>query len=102
MRVLKPGGLLIVETPNPTNVVVGAAAFYRDPSHLRPIHPDYLQFLARESGFVAPELRFLHPCAGFEELGPERPTWRLELNWALFGPQDVALLARRPNDAERD
>ncbi|GHU38698.1 hypothetical protein AGMMS50256_38160 [Betaproteobacteria bacterium] len=34
LRVLKPGGLLIMETPNPENIVVGTTDFYRDPTHL--------------------------------------------------------------------
>ena len=46
MRVLKPGGLLILETPNPENVVVGACNFFLDPTHLRPIPPLLLSFLS--------------------------------------------------------
>ena len=39
---LQPGGLLIFETPNPTNVNVGASSFYLDPTHLKPLHPQFL------------------------------------------------------------
>lgn len=39
LRVLKPGGLLILETPNPENIIVGATNFYIDPTHHRPIPP---------------------------------------------------------------
>jgi glycosyltransferase involved in cell wall biosynthesis/SAM-dependent methyltransferase len=45
-RVLKPGGLLIMETPNPENIVVGTNYFYVDPTHLRPIPSLLLSFLA--------------------------------------------------------
>lgn len=45
LRVLKPGGLLILETPNPENLVVGSSSFYLDPTHQRPIHPLLLSFL---------------------------------------------------------
>jgi O-antigen chain-terminating methyltransferase len=51
MRVLKPGGLLILETPNPENLVVGTSSFYLDPSHVRPLPPDLLGFLAEHAGF---------------------------------------------------
>ena len=51
-RVLKPGGLLILETPNPENVVVGTSSFYLDPSHLRPIPPMLLSFLPEYYGFA--------------------------------------------------
>ena len=51
LRVLKPGGLLILETPNPENIVVGANSFYLDPSHERPIPPLLLSFAAEFYGF---------------------------------------------------
>lgn len=51
LRVLKPGGLLILETPNPENLVVGAHSFYLDPTHHRPIPPLLLSFLVDHSGF---------------------------------------------------
>jgi len=50
-QVLKPGGLLILETPNPENVSVGANSFYMDPTHERPIPPELLSFLPEYYGF---------------------------------------------------
>lgn len=44
-RVLLPGGLLIMETPNPENIVVATRNFYLDPTHLRPIPAPLLAFL---------------------------------------------------------
>ncbi len=52
MRVLKPGGLLILETPNPENLVVGTSSFYLDPTHIRPIPPMLLSFLPEHYGFA--------------------------------------------------
>ena len=66
LRVLQPGGLLILETPNPENLVIGACNFYLDPTHQRPIPPALLAFLAQHAGFArtrvvrlqeAPELK---------------------------------------------
>lgn len=51
-RVLQPGGLLIFETPNPENVVVGACNFYVDPTHQRPLPPVLTQFLVEAGGFT--------------------------------------------------
>jgi len=51
LRVLVPGGLLILETPNPENLLVGAANFYLDPSHQRPLPSQLLAFLAEHQGF---------------------------------------------------
>ena len=33
IRALKPGGLLILETPDPENFMVGSYSFYADPTH---------------------------------------------------------------------
>mgnify|MGYP001421737529 CR=1 FL=1 len=51
LRVLRPGGLLIMETPNPENIVVGTTNFYLDPTHQRPIPPQLLSFLPEYYGF---------------------------------------------------
>ena len=50
-RVLQPGGLLILETPNPENIIVGTVGFYMDPTHHQPLPPDLLSFMATYAGF---------------------------------------------------
>jgi O-antigen chain-terminating methyltransferase len=50
-RVLEPGGLLILETPNPENIAVGTSRFYFDPTHLHPIPAELLHFLIDFQGF---------------------------------------------------
>jgi SAM-dependent methyltransferase len=64
-RVLDDGGAMLLETPNPANLVVGACNFYLDPTHERPIPSVLLSFAAEFSGFervvVVPVNRdFLH------------------------------------------
>ena len=51
LRVLKPGGLLIMETPNPENITVATRNFYLDPTHQKPIPPQLLSFLPEYYGF---------------------------------------------------
>ena len=51
LRVLVPGGLLIMETPNPENLVVGTSNFYLDPSHIKPVPPLLLDFMVGHAGF---------------------------------------------------
>lgn len=50
-RSLLPGGLLILETPNPENLAVGSNTFYTDPTHKRPLPPALLSFLPEYEGF---------------------------------------------------
>lgn len=57
-RALRPGGVLLAETPNALNLRVAASTFWIDPTHQRPLHPDVLAFLALESGFATVEQRF--------------------------------------------
>jgi len=52
MRVLKPGGLLLMETPNPDNLVVATRNFYLDPTHQRPLPAQLLAFVGEHAGFV--------------------------------------------------
>lgn len=51
LRVLKPAGLIILETPNSENIVVATENFYLDPTHERPIPKTLLKFLAEYEGF---------------------------------------------------
>lgn len=50
MRVLKPAGLLIMETPNAENLIVATRNFYLDPTHQKPIPLELLTFLPRLAG----------------------------------------------------
>lgn len=50
-RVLAPGGLLILETPNPENLRVSAVDFYMDPTHRHPLPPRLLSFAVEFVGF---------------------------------------------------
>ncbi len=50
-RALKPGGLAILETPNPRNLVVGGNTFYFDPTHVRPVPCELLACAAEHAQF---------------------------------------------------
>lgn len=98
---LAPGGRILFETPNPTNLIVGASSFYLDPTHLRPLHPDLLSFLVSDRGFVDVETRFLHPARTdlLDQIDELDDVERMA-RWSLFGPQDVAVLATAPGRVE--
>ncbi|MDR9440698.1 MAG: methyltransferase domain-containing protein, partial [Halomonas sp.] len=98
-RALAPGGRLLLETPNPQNLIVGCCNFYLDPTHMRPLPPDLMVFLAEFAGFEHVEARPLHPVGEEHRLHEESETAR-RLNHYLYGPQDYALLATRPADLD--
>jgi O-antigen chain-terminating methyltransferase len=67
-RVLRPGGILILETPNPENIMVGASHFYLDPTHVRPIPPQLLSFVPEYYGFDRIKVLRLQEAFGADEL----------------------------------
>jgi SAM-dependent methyltransferase len=52
-KALKPGGLLILETPNSENIAVATSSFYLDPTHHNPLPIQLLSFLFEYAGFSA-------------------------------------------------
>ena len=56
VRVLRPGGIAIFETPNPENIIVATCDFYTDPTHKNPIPPKTLQYILEYRGFVDPQI----------------------------------------------
>jgi O-antigen chain-terminating methyltransferase len=63
LRVLVPGGLLLLETPNSENLTVGTSSFYLDPSHLRPLPAALLEFVAEYAGFCRSKVLYLQEAA---------------------------------------
>ena len=60
LRVLEPGGVLILETPNPENLLVGSELFYLDPSHRHPLPRALAMFAADFAGFDRVTVLGLH------------------------------------------
>ena len=100
-RVLRPGGLFMIETPNAESIAVSATDFWRDPTHIAPRHPAALTLLAREHGFAIEEVRGIHPLPAGNEIehGPddsEAVRRMIEVvNERVFGPQDLRLILKR-------
>ena len=98
-RVLRPGSPVVLITPNPATLTVGAHSFWLDPSHLRPIPPELFRFYLEVEGFVDVSLRMFEPSA--ERLdesvpeGPVRENVKL-LNRILFGDRDYAVVGFTP------
>jgi SAM-dependent methyltransferase len=103
---LRPGGILVAETPNPASLVVLGNSYILDPTHVWPLHPSLLTFLCERAGFRDVELRFHAPAEAYHlpRLDvPEDADWARPVNDAvdrlndvLFGPQEYAVVARTP------
>jgi O-antigen chain-terminating methyltransferase len=93
-RTLVPEGILLLETPNPENLKVGALTFHQDPTHLRPLPPVLVEYLVSSRGFHAVEVMRLHPYPESSLIKEDSEAAR-RLNELVYGPQDVAVLARR-------
>jgi 2-polyprenyl-3-methyl-5-hydroxy-6-metoxy-1,4-benzoquinol methylase len=92
LRILKPGGVAIFETPNPENVLVGSNTFYFDPTHRNPLPSAVVQFITRERGFDPVEIVPLHP-ADPENFLTETTPIANKFNYYFYGPRDYAIVA---------
>ena len=93
LRVLRPGGVVIFETPNPENVLVGSNYFYMDPTHRHPLPSELLEFLLESRGFQAIEILNLHPWESAMIAGESEVTQRF--NAYFYGPMDYAIVGRK-------
>ena len=91
VRVLKPGGVAIFETPNPENVLVGSYTFYLDPTHRNPLPSAVVKFMAEARGLCRVEVMPLHALEAYrmEEAGLEITK---RFNEYFYGPQDYAVV----------
>ena len=114
---VRPGGRIILETINPTCWVAFFESFVRDLSHVKPIHPETLQYLLQASGFSSVDIVYRAPIAEVgrlrkvtprpEHFGDTAPDQLTELvssfnsnvdrlNERMFSYQDFAAIATRP------
>ena len=93
-RVLKPAGMLILETPNPENITVGTVDFYLDPTHQKPIPPELLSFLPQYYGFTKVKIVRLQ-----EDTSLATSAWTLLRDiWGGVSP-DYAVIAQKAAEA---
>lgn len=92
LHALRTDGLIIFETPNAENLLVGACNFYNDPTHQRPIVPAVAEFMAVQRGFAHARILRLHPYPDIVHVQEDSEIAR-RFNAAMYGSQDYALLA---------
>jgi len=114
---IKPGGRIVLETINPACWVAFFESYLRDLTHVKPIHPETLQYLLQASGFANVEIVYRAPIApeGKLQKVTARPTHYGDtatdaltelvssfnsnvdrLNDRMFSYQDFAAIATRP------
>jgi len=92
-RTLRPGGVLLFETPNPECIVVGACNFYYDPTHQNPLPPELLRFLAEARGLSG--TRIIRTDADLDLSRPESGFSPSEVVSWFQMPMDYAVFARK-------
>jgi O-antigen chain-terminating methyltransferase len=106
---VKPGGHAAFETINPQSYTALARNFFRDPTHVWPLHPDTLSFVMEMQGLKTEKVLYRSPYPAEAmlqplELSPYLPgRWHIllqqindnvkRLNDLLFGHQDYCIVA---------
>lgn len=104
------GGRVIFETINPQSVLALSSNYFRDPTHVFPLHPDTLSYALTLAGFTVEEVKYLSPVpaeATLKTIEKDEfmtPRWAFavdkinhnieQLNRLLYGYQDFAVIAR--------
>ena len=93
LRTLHSGGLILLETPNPRNIMVGSCNFYFDPTHRNPLPAEVLRFFIESRGFIVLDTICLNPS-------DEKPVQSdsevaARFNEYFYGPMDYAIVARK-------
>ena len=106
---LKSGSRVIFETINPRSLLALSSNYFRDPTHVWPLHPDTLAYLMSLNGLKVIETRMLAPVAAaacLQEIPlsshlseAQRSQTELintnirQLNSLIYGEQDYCVVA---------
>ncbi len=102
---LPDGGIIVIETPNPTSLAIYTNAFYIDPSHIKPVHPLTMKYYLEKSGFRKIDIIFTESsrpdfeipelkCSGGENTEEFNKAMK-KVSELLYGSQDYAVIARK-------
>jgi O-antigen chain-terminating methyltransferase len=105
-RKTSKGAVLIIETINPESLPVLMRWFWLDPTHVRLVHPETLQYFMEQAGFTVKTVQFRRPVpneAQFPTLElanvppDELTTYNdavARINAQLFGPLDYFVVGQ--------
>lgn len=102
---LSDGGIIVIETPNPTSLAIYTNAFYIDPSHIKPVHPLTMKYYLEKAGFRKIDIIFTEnsrpgfeipelKCSGGEDTEEFNKAMK-KVSELLYGSQDYAVVARK-------
>ncbi|MBA7468436.1 hypothetical protein ES707_03686 [subsurface metagenome] len=92
LRVLKPGGIVIFETPNPGNVLVGSCNFYLDPTHNKPLPSSLIRLVLESRGFSKVQITPLNPYKDDFKIKNDGSEISKRFNDYFYGPQDYSVV----------
>lgn len=102
---LEKDGCIILETPNPKCLSIYTNAFYIDPSHVKPVHPETMKYFLKQAGFRNIQIIFTESSripyklpllqgnniSNLEEFNSGINL----LTELIFGSQDYAIIAKK-------
>lgn len=111
-RKVAQGGRIVFETINPQSILALSSNYFRDPTHIWPLHPDTLSFAMTMAGLKVVEVKKLSPvptASLLKRVEVEEymtPRWMHavdtlncnvdQLNDLIYGYQDYAIIAEVP------
>jgi hypothetical protein len=94
VRVVHAGGVVLVESANPTVLTTFSGDLYADPYVRRPFHPSLVRFLLAEAGCGSVEFEWFGAIPEAEQLSGDREQVA-RVNHVLFGPTRYLAIGRR-------
>ena len=96
---LRPGAPIVVETINPACWLAFFSSYIRDFTHVRPIHPETLQYLLQANGFGRVTLQYSQPVPEHMKM---QPVDVAALAGACGRDAQATAVAQMARDAERE
>jgi len=98
---IRPQGIIVLETINPTSVFALVQIYHFDLSHQQPVHPQALKFILESSGFEEVEIQYSAPLEeemlktlpGADDLSTLLNQNIDSLNKLLYAPPNYAAIA---------
>ncbi|WP_018860001.1 class I SAM-dependent methyltransferase [Rhizobium sp. 42MFCr.1] len=90
-RVLAPGGVVLIETPNSENLYVSTFMFNVDPTHVKPITYQYISTVLEVIGFDCERL----PVSASLHDGPSGETGNRHLDYLLSVSANLSVIGRK-------